>query len=301
MVWQILAPAMVSAGAALTSGLFSTLGGEKAAGISAEAAKRNTQAQINWERERAQNAHQWEISDMEKAGINPILSAGGSGAATGGISPQMPDTSGITQGYNQAAQAIANSANMYNQFLETKKIENDSQRILNETKQTNSDLSLKGQQMRIMIEEQLNKAAERGLIKQKKATEIKNQMKLQSDIELQQNQMILNEQLRGKYETEMNYLDQQIKNLQAELDLNPERKRRIQLENELEEKENKIYYIRETVNELSRISSVGLGVYGAYQANNAISAYKANNKRTSITNRYDKRQRLIGTTEQFYK
>lgn len=33
-----------------------------------------------WNKEFAQNAHQWEVADMEKAGLNPILSADGSGA-----------------------------------------------------------------------------------------------------------------------------------------------------------------------------------------------------------------------------
>lgn len=58
-------------------------------GNSAASTKRDLllwQAQMNWEREKAQNAYQWTIKDMEKAGLNPILAAGGNGATTGSAS-----------------------------------------------------------------------------------------------------------------------------------------------------------------------------------------------------------------------
>lgn len=54
-----------------------------------------------WEKEKATHAHQWEMEDLKKAGLNPALTAmGGQGASTGSISPQGLDTSG----YNSAAQ-----------------------------------------------------------------------------------------------------------------------------------------------------------------------------------------------------
>lgn len=37
-------------------------------------------------REQMQNAHQWEVADLRAAGLNPILSAGGSGAKGGSVS-----------------------------------------------------------------------------------------------------------------------------------------------------------------------------------------------------------------------
>lgn len=45
------------------------------------------QAEVSWkhQKEYAQNAHQWEVEDLKKAGLNPILSAGGSGASMASV------------------------------------------------------------------------------------------------------------------------------------------------------------------------------------------------------------------------
>jgi len=57
-----------------------------------------------WQQYMARNAHQMEVADLKAAGLNPILSAGGSGAhAPGTSSPTWPDMgSAVGQGVSSA-------------------------------------------------------------------------------------------------------------------------------------------------------------------------------------------------------
>lgn len=100
-------------GSVIGGGL-SGLGGIGSSALSANAAAKAQKQQIAWERERAQNAHQWEVMDLINAGLNPILSAGGQGAATGGISAPMPDFSGIANA----------GQNMFNTMLTAQQTKN---------------------------------------------------------------------------------------------------------------------------------------------------------------------------------
>ena len=56
----------------------SIIGGNKAN----KAAKNLAREQMRFQERMARNAHQYEVEDLRKAGLNPILSAGGGGAAT---------------------------------------------------------------------------------------------------------------------------------------------------------------------------------------------------------------------------
>lgn len=52
--------------------------------LSNRASAKSAAKSIGFQREMAQNAHQYEVADLRKAGLNPILSAGGSGARASG-------------------------------------------------------------------------------------------------------------------------------------------------------------------------------------------------------------------------
>lgn len=69
--------ALVGGGIAAVGGL---LGGKKAA----DANKATNARNLKFQYDMARSAHQWEVTDLQQAGLNPILSAGGSGASASG-------------------------------------------------------------------------------------------------------------------------------------------------------------------------------------------------------------------------
>lgn len=126
-------------------GMFSSVGGfindlTGATTAGAQSQKYALQsATINnkYQKEFTQNAHQWEVQDLQKAGLNPILSAGGSGASasgggvgsgtvTGGgsatISPMDALGAGVSayQGIQTAKQIKAQTTNLDANTLLTK-------------------------------------------------------------------------------------------------------------------------------------------------------------------------------------
>lgn len=62
-------------------GLFSSIGNMLNDITGATSAQK---ANYKQQKEFAKNAHQWEVEDLKKAGLNPVLSAGGNGASAGG-------------------------------------------------------------------------------------------------------------------------------------------------------------------------------------------------------------------------
>ena len=88
-------------------------------------------------------AHQQEVIDLEKAGLNPVLSAGGSGAIGGSISPQMPDISGIKNAGDAIWQAIS---------------------AKNLTLSTMADVKVKDEQAKNIATETILKSKQKGLI-----------------------------------------------------------------------------------------------------------------------------------------
>ena len=73
------------------------VGGSIIAGslISGNSAESTNAQQITATNEQMQNAHQWEVDDLRAAGLNPILSAGGS--------PQKPGVGTLKQPYSASA------------------------------------------------------------------------------------------------------------------------------------------------------------------------------------------------------
>lgn len=111
----------------------------------ASAASHVNAQQIAWQREAMQNRHQWEVEDLRKAGLNPILSAN-AGASTGGAGfhPSVPD-------YMTAYQnAVGNAVNSLKGLAEIEQTEANTKvanATVNRINQETRNLGITGAQL----------------------------------------------------------------------------------------------------------------------------------------------------------
>lgn len=91
-----------SIAAPIVGGLF----GASSAKSQNKAAARAAQAQMDFQREMSNTAHQREVQDLKLAGLNPILSAGGGGASapSGASYTPVSEAAGISEGISSALQ-----------------------------------------------------------------------------------------------------------------------------------------------------------------------------------------------------
>ena len=151
-------------GGSLISGAASYLSGRQA-GRDAESA---SAAQVAWERERALNAHQWEVEDLKKAGLNPILSAGGNGAVTGGISAPMPDRSG----YVEAGRALSSGITT---ALDAKRVENETTQLSATLDKLKAEINETNARTGFLDQQTITELAKRSLMSRQEASEVSRQ------------------------------------------------------------------------------------------------------------------------------
>lgn len=91
----------------LAGSVLDIAGGLFSADMQNSATESMQQRNIDWEREQLQNKHQWEVADLRKAGLNPILSAPNASSAVSAGSPQgaNPDIK-----LSKTLEALSNSA-----------------------------------------------------------------------------------------------------------------------------------------------------------------------------------------------
>lgn len=124
------------AGTALSSGL-SFLGGKD----SNKEARKAAEAQMAFQRESLQNRHQWEVADLRKAGLNPILSANSGAPGASGASYQP--TNALAGAADALGKGSANAVMIQNMKADTAKKIADAGLASTSAKATEQNIRLK--------------------------------------------------------------------------------------------------------------------------------------------------------------
>ena len=133
--------------ASVISAVGSVIGAKKAA----DASKTNAREANAFTKEQLQKRHQWEVADLRAAGLNPVLSAGGT--------PSIGN-SAMAQAFNPAD----NIGNMVNSAIGVEKLQQEIKNMKAEERRINSDTRLKNKQGNVQdnIDRTTNVLAEAG-------------------------------------------------------------------------------------------------------------------------------------------
>lgn len=126
----IIIPALIGAAAAIGGAAMSNQQNAENTG------RINAQNYQMWKEQINQDnsVHQREVADLQAAGLNPILSAGGNGNPSGGA-PTMQQPPAVN---------VPDIMPALNLALESKKIDLEQQKVNNQTKLTNAEIENKG-------------------------------------------------------------------------------------------------------------------------------------------------------------
>lgn len=138
--------AVIAAGASLLGGAMANKSNAKQADTDRE-----------WQRENAQNAHQWQTEDMRAAGLNPILSAtGGAGAKPSGGSSLGAQSDAITPAVNSALAARRQSTEL--ELMKANEVN-----TVKDTQKKDSEIALNKEAEKTQLYQQYNLDADAAL------------------------------------------------------------------------------------------------------------------------------------------
>lgn len=225
------------------------LGAIGGSALSAMSANQNQKKQIAWERERALNAHQWEVQDLVNAGLNPILSAGGQGATTGGISAPMPDYSGISN-IGNALTASATAKNLHEQNAN----------LVTERENMQANTALLQEQTATQRAKTITEFKNQGLIDS-------NTAKAMAEANLNTAQMhritLLVQQEQERLQAQIDEHKANAENLKAQKKINEAKAEEAKAEAEIRKKDDKTYWARFIGTAIKGVADTGVSAINA--------------------------------------